>query len=178
VIFDPTLNERVTKICKPDGKIIGAKFGWHTKQIFELAKSWVFVESSDGSVVVWERLLEPGSFEISYIKKDESDSVEVEEGIAMEIDWNLTDELVLEWYARDVVRSIQDWRKEADYDIADRIYLQIIGWKFAEDLINHHGMYIQEETLSTISYTISEYDLTKSLELWWQTLTFMLKKNS
>ena len=27
VLFDPTLNERVTKICKPDGKIIGAKFG-------------------------------------------------------------------------------------------------------------------------------------------------------
>ena len=26
VIYDPTLNDKVMKICKPDGKAIGAKF--------------------------------------------------------------------------------------------------------------------------------------------------------
>lgn len=67
------------KICKPDGKAIGAKFAGATKEIFALAKSGQFVEHPDGSVAVGEWLLDAGSFEISYIKHNESDSVEVEE---------------------------------------------------------------------------------------------------
>jgi predicted esterase YcpF (UPF0227 family) len=27
VIYDPALNDAVTKICKPDGKVIGSLFG-------------------------------------------------------------------------------------------------------------------------------------------------------
>lgn len=61
-----------------------------------MAKSGQFAELENGNVRVGERELDAGSFEISYIKKDESDTVEVEEGIAMEIDWNLTDDLILE----------------------------------------------------------------------------------
>lgn len=37
----------------------------------------------------------------------------------------ITPELELEGYARDLVRFIQDGRKEADYDLADRISLSI-----------------------------------------------------
>lgn len=62
------------------------------------------------------------------------------------------------------MRSIQDARKEADYDIADRITIQISG-ALSEDIINHYGAYLQEETLSTISYTLSDGDIIKSLEL-------------
>jgi hypothetical protein len=35
-------------------------------------------------------MLSAGTFEISYIKRDESDTVEVEEGIAIEIDRQIT----------------------------------------------------------------------------------------
>jgi hypothetical protein len=62
------------------------------------------------------------------------------------------------------VRSIQDARKEADYDIADRIKIQITG-DIAENIIKSYGAYIQEETLSTIINNMSSSDIQKSIEL-------------
>jgi isoleucyl-tRNA synthetase len=176
VICDQSLNSHVTKICKPDGKIIGQLFWWATKEIFALAKSGEFVESEDGSVVVGEWLLPAGSYEISYIKTDESEDIEVDNGIVMKIEWTITPELEREWYARDLIRAIQDARKEADYDIADRILLKLEGGSFAEDIINHHGATIQEETLSSISYTIDHADITKSVEFGEHTITISLQK--
>lgn len=176
VICDQSLNSHVTKICKPDGKIIGQLFWWATKEIFALAKSGEFVESTDGSIAVGEWLLPAWSYEISYIKTDESEDIEVDNGIVMKIDWTITPELEREWYARDLIRAIQDARKEADYDIADRIALKLEGGSFAEEIINHHGATIQEETLSTISYTLDNTDIRKSVELGSNTITLWLKK--
>jgi isoleucyl-tRNA synthetase len=176
VICDTTLNSHVTKICKPDGKIIGQLFGWATKEIFALAKSGEFIESEDGSIVVGEWLLPAGSYEISYIKTDESEDIEVDNGIVMKIDWNLTPELEKEGYARDLIRAIQDARKEANYDIADRISLKIEGGLLAEDIINHHWATIQEETLSTISYTLEQADIIKNIEFGDNTIIISLKK--
>jgi isoleucyl-tRNA synthetase len=176
------LNHHVTKICKPDGKIIGQLFWWATKEIFALAKSGQFVESQDGSIVVGEYLLPVWSYEISYIKTDTSEnstedetSIEVDNGIVMKIDRIITLDLQREWHARDLIRAIQDARKEADYDIADRISLRL-EWGPAEDIINHHGETIQEETLSTIVYTLDQSDISKSLELGDGTITLSLKK--
>ncbi len=172
---DVRLNSLVTKICKPDGKIIGELFGQATKDIFALAKSGQFIESEDGTVVVGEWLLPAGSYDISYMKNNQADDIEVDNGIVMQINWEITPELEREWYARDLIRSIQDARKEANYDIADRIQLEISG-DYAEELINYHGSTIQEETLSTLSYGLENPDIKKDLTLGDHTLTISLKK--
>jgi len=41
------------------------------------------------------------------------------------LDTTLNDDLIAEGYARDVIRSVQDARKEAGLDIADRIVLAL-----------------------------------------------------
>jgi isoleucyl-tRNA synthetase len=93
VTCDSELNTRVTKICKPDGKTIGQLFGGNTKEIFALAKSGEFEEANDGTVVVGEWMLPAGSYEISYIKTDETEDIEVDNGIVMKLDWSITPEL-------------------------------------------------------------------------------------
>lgn len=90
---DVRLNSLVTKICKPDGKIIGELFGQATKDIFALAKSGQFIESEDGTVVVGEWLLPAGSYDISYMKNNQADDIEVDNGIVMQINWEITPEL-------------------------------------------------------------------------------------
>jgi isoleucyl-tRNA synthetase len=165
VIYDPALNDAVTKICKPDGKVIGSLFGWHTKEIFALAKSGLFIENTDGSVLVGEWILPAWSYELSYITNDSTENVEVHEGITMSIEWTITPDLAREWYARDLIRSIQDARKDADYDIADRIYISLT-WDIAQEIITHHGIYIAEETLSTLVDNIETPDISKDVILW------------
>lgn len=78
VLIDTSINEAVTKICKPNGRLIGPKFGKDVKTIISEAKSGNFQEHDDGSVSVAHFVLQPEEFEISYIKKDPDLDIEVE----------------------------------------------------------------------------------------------------
>jgi isoleucyl-tRNA synthetase len=75
-------------------------------------------------------------------------------GVLVALDTTLTPELRLEGAARDLVRVIQDARKEAGFEIADRIqlYMSSIGSHHEgvsiEQLAEQHGSYIQGETLA------------------------------
>jgi isoleucyl-tRNA synthetase len=75
-------------------------------------------------------------------------------GVLVALDTTLTDELRLEGAARDLVRVIQDARKEAGFEIADRIELYLSGLGAyhegvsLDQLVERHGQYIQGETLA------------------------------
>jgi isoleucyl-tRNA synthetase len=75
-------------------------------------------------------------------------------GVLVALDTTLTDELRLEGAARDLVRVVQDARKEAGLEISDRIklYLSSIGTHHEgvslEQLVERHGTYVQGETLA------------------------------
>jgi isoleucyl-tRNA synthetase len=75
-------------------------------------------------------------------------------GVLVALDTTLTDELRLEGAARDLVRVIQDARKEAGFEIADRIELYLSGLGThhegvsLEQLVEQYGSYIQNETLA------------------------------
>lgn len=53
---------------------------------------------------------------------------------------------------------IQDMRKEANYNVTDRIELSITGFSLVEDWIHD---FITTETLSTLVETLSSPDLEK-----------------
>lgn len=61
---------------------------------------------------------------------------------------DLTPELVKEGLAREFVRRVQDLRKQADFDIADRIRLYFIGSKRVEEAVEAFRDYIMNETLA------------------------------
>ena len=182
VICDTGINDLVTKICKPNGRKIWPKYGKDVKMIIQEAKAGNFVENDDGSVTVNHFRLEVGEFDISYIKREDTDSsrdVFVENGLVMTIDGHITPALELEWYARDLVRYIQEARKEADYAIDDRIHLSVSrdsSANFVDDLLAAHGDYIQQETLSTLVSDVTGNDLEKTVDLGKDTVSFVLKK--
>jgi isoleucyl-tRNA synthetase len=71
-------------------------------------------------------------------------------GLVVAVSTELTRELELEGMAREVVRHIQTMRKDANFNISDRIvtYYQNATGDF-EAAIKKHGAYIRRETLST-----------------------------
>lgn len=91
----------------------------------------------------------------------------------MKLDWTITPELEREGFARDLIRSIQDARKEANFEIADRIHLMIEG-TIASELISHHGSTIQEETLSTIVDQITTIRYETNVEIGSHTIKLSL----
>jgi len=60
----------------------------------------------------------------------------------------LTPALVREGLAREFVRRVQDLRKQANFDIADRIHMQVSASPDLEHAIKEHQAYIMGETLT------------------------------
>nr|WP_275052404.1 DUF5915 domain-containing protein [Candidatus Vampirococcus lugosii] len=80
------------------------------------------------------------------------------------MDLNITKELKNEGYARDIVRIIQEARKEIDYNVADRIKIQL-KIDNGEKIIDNFGEYIQNETLSEIVEELLDFDIEKEFDL-------------
>ena len=66
------------------------------------------------------------------------------------LDTILTPELVKEGLAREFVRRVQDLRKQADFDIADRITLYVQASPGLAAAIQAHREYITGETLTLV----------------------------
>ena len=81
-------------------------------------------------------------------KAREGFAVAEEAGYLVALDTHLTEELLQEGRARDVVRRIQTLRKDAGFRIEDRITTYWQGGPLASRLFQEWGDYIQRETLS------------------------------
>jgi isoleucyl-tRNA synthetase len=76
-------------------------------------------------------------------------SCEADAGFLTALDTTLTDDLVSEGLAREIVRSIQDARKQAGLEVSDRITLGISGSDEVEAALQKHKDYVMNETLAT-----------------------------
>jgi isoleucyl-tRNA synthetase len=81
---------------------------------------------------------------------------DTERGIVVALDTTLTDELVSEGLAREVVRRVNDLRKQANFDIADRIVTQYHATPKLAKSISQFADYIKSETLSVELRQIAE----------------------
>ena len=72
------------------------------------------------------------------------------------LDTSLSEALVVEGIAREIVRTVQDARKSAGLEIADRISLAISGSARVQTALRQHREYIMGETLAA---TLADGDL-------------------
>jgi len=161
------------KICKPNGRLIWPKFGKDVKNIMSQAKSGDFEEIDENTVKVWDFTLEWDEFEIAYVTEGDADNIESGFGMVISMDLELTPELTLEWYARDIVRHVQEARKEAWYEVNDRISVNIV----VDNLEAITASYdIASETLSTLDTSLMSWDIEKEIELGETIAKIILKK--
>ncbi|MDD2870685.1 MAG: isoleucine--tRNA ligase [Candidatus Gracilibacteria bacterium] len=171
-------DEMPLKVCKPNGRTIGPKFGANVKFILTEAKSGNFEIQPDGNLKVGDFILEEGDFELVFetnIKEiyHTNEFIESGNGTVVAISGDITEELRLEGLARDIVRQIQESRKEADYQVDDRIQVSILG---AGNVLNIFQKYIETETLSSIVNDIKEFDLEKNIDIEGLNIIIKLKK--
>jgi isoleucyl-tRNA synthetase len=69
-------------------------------------------------------------------------------GYVAALDTEVTQQLRLEGLAREVVRRVQDLRKEADFEVEDRIRLELEAGGDVQAAIESHADYIRKETLA------------------------------
>ncbi|MCB0152929.1 MAG: isoleucine--tRNA ligase, partial [Caldilineaceae bacterium] len=75
-------------------------------------------------------------------------SVAQEAGYLVAVTTELDQALIQEGYARELVRRIQQLRKDAGLEISDRIVTYVADSDLMHEVLAHFGAYVREETLS------------------------------
>jgi len=123
----------------------------------ELDPAEVASKVDSGAPVTFNLQTVEGEVSISLNSEEVLINTEPAEGLAVAsdrlltvaVDAVLTPELKTEGLAREIVRRIQAQRKEADFNIEDRIKTWYLAGEDLEDVIQTWHEYIQNETLTT-----------------------------
>lgn len=130
-------------------KKVGAKFGSKMKEISSAAKDGKW-ERTENKIKIAGEILEDDDYEIKLITKDpESIAPLPSNDLLVKLDIVVTAELEMEGIARDIIRTIQQNRKDANLNISDHIKIKLFSanFDFAE-VIKVYGDYIKEQTLT------------------------------
>jgi isoleucyl-tRNA synthetase len=141
--------------AKANFKVLGSQLGKHMKDV--AAKIQQLPSETIAS------LLDGGSVAISYaegditiglddviVQRSEMEDMKVlnEGQLTVGFDTKISHELLLEGIARDIVRAVQNLRKELGFDVSDRIHLQVHGDELIGEAFAVFGEYIARETLA------------------------------
>jgi isoleucyl-tRNA synthetase len=145
----------ISKKLKPNFKLLGAKLGTKMKQasavitalsqaqITQLEKEGVLNLAIDGDTVP---LLVS---EVEIIAEDIPGwSVAVKNALTVALDITLSPALLKEGNARELVNRVQNIRKEANFELTDKILLRIVDNTDLKDAINEFSDYICREILA------------------------------
>ncbi len=149
----------VTYDLKPQLRTLGRKYGKLINAIRE------HLANADGRAVV-ETVANGGTYcfevngeKVELLEEDilaaaknmEGFEVATDRGVTVILDTNLTDELKEEGLAREIVSKVQTMRKEADFEVTDRIYLSVEGGEKVAAVMAKLGTSICEDVLGTLA---------------------------
>lgn len=131
--------------------VVGKKLGGQVKAVMNAARTGEWVLNPNKSLTLAGVTLQEGEYMVQLDPKPEYQGKA--QGLASNdalviLDLTVTPELEAEGIARDVVRMIQQARKDADLDVSSRIALKLQASSAVSAAVKAHSGYIQEQTLS------------------------------
>ena len=142
-----------------NARAAGPRLGKDVQRAIGASKSGDWSVAADGTVTAGGLVLVEGEFALETVLDASADGT-IATGLLpgggfVVLDTAVTPELQREGLARDLVRAIQDARKAAGLDVADRISLRIGGDPAVRAAASAHEALIAGETLAT-TYEVSD----------------------
>ena len=141
------LTEAVRTRAEGNPKILGPKYGKDYPRIRSALQAGDF-SVVDGRVQVQQWVLEPDEVTLS-LEPAPGYAAAADRGVLVVLDTSLSPELITEGRARAAVRLIQDARKQAGFDVSDRINVRYSASDGLAQAFEQHAAYIRRETLAT-----------------------------
>jgi isoleucyl-tRNA synthetase len=137
-----------TLVLQPQPGKFGARLGDATQQVIRAAKSGDWAVDGE-RVAVAGQVLEPGEFDLRLRPVDEANSRPLpgNDGVVV-LDTATSPELEAEGLARDIVRLVQDVRREIGLDISDRIRVVLGVAGDVRAAVETHKDYVKQQTLA------------------------------
>ena len=145
----------LVKKAKPNFKSLGPKFGKNMKtvsgSIFNLGSEQInFLENGE----ILNIKLENFTFDLSledievFYEDIEGWQVGSENGYTIALDINISDKLKNEGISREVVNKIQNLRKDSNFNVSDKIIINIVNSNLTDKALKDNLEYIKNETLA------------------------------
>ena len=145
----------ISKKLKPNFKLLGAKLGTKMKQasavITALSQAQITQLEKEGilNLEVEGEMIPLLVSEVEIIAEDIPGwSVAVKNALTVALDITLSEALLKEGNARELVNRVQNIRKEANFELTDKILLRIVDNTNLKDSINEFSDYICREILA------------------------------
>jgi isoleucyl-tRNA synthetase len=150
VVIDP--GDRLAYTLRPNLPVLGPKFG---AQVGAVRGA---LQQADAAAVVRAMRagapIELGGYTLAAtdvlvtVEAAAGWAAQEESGYAVLVDATLTPDLLAEGTAREIVRRLQDLRRDAGLDVSDRIHVSYRVGEPLRRVIERHGAYIAQETLA------------------------------
>ena len=169
IVYKDDMTEYMDYIVKPNFKVVGKVFGPKMKDFQEAVSK---LDINDVNKI------KAGYFKMNFLGEE----IDVTEDMILTtlknkkgycaasngktsivLDTSLTEDLILEGLAREVVRKVQSLRKEADFVITDHINLYYHGDEMFDKMLASYDEYIKNETLA--DSLVEDQNIEKNMEL-------------
>jgi isoleucyl-tRNA synthetase len=130
-----------------DSRALGPRLGKKMKEVLAAVKAGQGAVQADGSLLAAGEVIQPGEFELR-IFAEEGHACMSDGGLFVNLDLHLTRALELEGLARDVIRLVQNARKEADLVPDERIRLGLTVEGNLHEAVETHADLIRAEVLA------------------------------
>jgi isoleucyl-tRNA synthetase len=143
-----------------NARAAGPRLGQDVQTAIRASKAGDWSVSDDGVVTAGGLVLEEGEYALETVASGGDDSATglLPGGGFVVLDTAVTPELEAEGVARDLVRAVQQARRDAGLDVSDRITLTISAPAATAGAARTHAGLIQRETLAT-SFEVREADV-------------------
>jgi isoleucyl-tRNA synthetase len=155
IVWNDREEDLVEYQAKANFRVLGKELGKDMKaaaeKIAELDRAEIqsILEGSTLSIEVGGRVIDLSAEKLDIKRLEKTGLKVINEGsLTVALDTEITEELALEGLARDLVRGVQNLRKESGLEVSDRIRLSVSGPERLARALEAHASYISGETLS------------------------------
>lgn len=180
--FVDSANDMLVKRVKPDFKKLGPRYGKIMKQlsqsIQQMQNSEINALEKNGSFnfVINEQQVEVTLDDVEILSDDIPGWLVGNEGrLTVALDITVTDELRKEGIARELINRIQNLRKAKDFEITDRIAIQISSHEQFDEAVRDFSEYIQSQVLAD-SISIESLTFEDEIEIDEEQITLKIEK--
>lgn len=128
---------------------MGPKLGKNTKKYMEAANNFNWEMNSDKTINILDIVLQEDEYILEKESNPGTETREINDGkIVVSLNIDIDNELKIEGIARDILRAVQNKRKDENLDISDKINITIFGESIVQETVSKFGKYIASNCLA------------------------------
>ncbi len=150
VILTAEIGDFATLSLRPNGNLLGPRLGADVQKVFAAAKRGEWSLTDEHQISVAGHTLEVEEYDLALDPADPQSTAALRSNDAVVVlDTDVTPELEAEGRARDLIRTIQQARKDADLEVTQRIDVEV-AWSPANlDAIKRHETTVTAAVLAS-----------------------------